>query len=32
VIKAPEHEAKALDLARKIGGVKDVKSELKVQQ
>jgi hyperosmotically inducible periplasmic protein len=32
VIKAPDHEAKALDLARKIGGVKDVKSELKVQQ
>lgn len=32
VIKSPDHEAKAVDLARKIGGVKDVKSELKVQQ
>jgi hyperosmotically inducible protein len=31
VIKAPEHEAHAAELARKIGGVKDVKTELKVQ-
>ena len=31
VIKAPEHEAHAADLARKVGGVKDVKTELKVQ-
>jgi osmotically-inducible protein OsmY len=31
VIKAPEHEARAADLARKIGGVKDVKTSLKVQ-
>lgn len=31
VIKAPEHEARAADLARKIGGVKDVKTTLKVQ-
>jgi hyperosmotically inducible periplasmic protein len=31
VIKAPEHEGRAADLARKIGGVKDVKTSLKVQ-
>ena len=31
VIKAPEHEARAADVARKIGGVKDVKTTLKVQ-
>jgi osmotically-inducible protein OsmY len=31
VIKAPEHEAHAADLARKVGGVKDVKTALKVQ-
>src|SRR5437867_489324 len=31
VIKAPEHEARAVDVARKIGGVKDVKTALKVQ-
>jgi hyperosmotically inducible protein len=31
VIKAPDHEAKAAELARKIGGVKDVKTALKVQ-
>jgi hyperosmotically inducible protein len=31
VIKAPEHQAHAVDLARKVGGVKDVKTELKVQ-
>jgi osmotically-inducible protein OsmY len=31
VIKAPEHEARAAELARKVGGVKDVKTTLKVQ-
>jgi hyperosmotically inducible periplasmic protein len=31
VIKAPEHEARATELARKVGGVKDVKTALKVQ-
>jgi hyperosmotically inducible protein len=31
VIKSPEHEARAADLARKVGGVKDVKTSLKVQ-
>jgi osmotically-inducible protein OsmY len=31
VINAPEHEARAADVARKIGGVKDVKTTLKVQ-
>jgi osmotically-inducible protein OsmY len=30
-IKAPDHEARAAELARKIGGVKDVKTALKVQ-
>jgi osmotically-inducible protein OsmY len=31
VIKSPEHEARAADLARKVSGVKDVKTSLKVQ-
>jgi osmotically-inducible protein OsmY len=31
VIKAADHEARAADLARKIGGVKDVKTQLKVE-
>jgi osmotically-inducible protein OsmY len=31
VIKAPEHEARAADLARKVQGVTDVKTSLKVQ-
>jgi osmotically-inducible protein OsmY len=31
VIKSPEHEARATELARKVGGVKDVKTALKVQ-
>ena len=31
VIKSPEHEARAAELARKVGGVKDVKTTLKVQ-
>jgi hyperosmotically inducible periplasmic protein len=32
IIKAPDHEARAAELARKVGGVKDVKTSLKVQQ
>lgn len=32
LIKSPDHEARAVELARKIGGVKDVKADLKVQQ
>jgi osmotically-inducible protein OsmY len=31
VIKAPEHEARLADLARKVSGVKDVKTSVKVQ-
>ncbi len=31
VVKAPEHEAHAAEVARKVGGVKDVKTSLKVQ-
>jgi hyperosmotically inducible periplasmic protein len=31
VIKSADHEKRAEDLARKIGGVKDVKTSLKVQ-
>jgi hyperosmotically inducible periplasmic protein len=31
VVKAPEHQAHAADLARKVGGVKDVKTQLQVQ-
>jgi osmotically-inducible protein OsmY len=31
VIKSADHEQRATDLARKIGGVKDVKTTLKVQ-
>ncbi len=31
VIKSADHEARAAELARKIGGVKDVKTALKLE-